>query len=168
MTNSAAQLPVTIEVTLQDARASSDDEVPPSSSFARWASLAAPAIKEPAQLTIRIVDVDESQQLNHDYRGKDKPTNVLSFSYGEDMLPEGIDTQPLLGDLVMCADIVRQEAKDSHRSLNDHWAHLTVHGVLHLRGYDHETRQQADEMEALEIRLLDSLNIKNPYEVLDV
>jgi probable rRNA maturation factor len=68
----------------------------------------------------------------------------------------------------MCAEIVRQEASDSYCPLNDHWAHLTIHGVLHLLGYDHETRQQADEMEALEIRLLDSLNIRNPYEALNV
>lgn len=148
---------------MQDARESADDEVPPSSSFTRWANLAAGDIRESSSLTIRVVDEQESRQLNHRYRGKDKPTNVLSFSYGEDSLPDTMDTGHLLGDLVICASIVRHEADDSQRPLNDHWAHLTIHGVLHLLGYDHDTPQQADEMEALEIRLLHTLNIQNPY-----
>jgi len=156
-----------IEVAVQDVRETVDDEVPPSSSFTRWANMAAGAPEEPMELTIRVVDPDESQQLNSQYRGKDRPTNVLSFAYGDELLPEEADTARLLGDLVICAELVQQEAEVKQCLVFDHWAHLTIHGVLHLMGYDHETRQQASDMEALEIGLLASLNIKNPYEAVN-
>jgi len=153
-----------IEVTVQDGRETSDDdEVPPSSAFTSWAKLATGKLSGESQLTIRVVDPVESQQLNLQYRGKDKPTNVLSFGYGDDEMLSEVATSRLLGDLVICADIVREEASDKHCSVNDHWAHLTIHGVLHLLGYDHETEHQAKEMEALEISLLASININNPY-----
>ena len=154
---------MTVEVTVQDARESADDEVPPSSSFTRWANLAAADITGPSSLTIRVVDEEESRQLNRRYRGKDKPTNVLSFSYGDDQLPDTIDAGHLLGDLVICASVVSREAEESRQLLDDHWAHLTIHGVLHLLGYDHDTPQHADEMESIEIQLLHTLNIQNPY-----
>ena len=153
-----------VEVTVQNASSSGDDEVPPSSDFSRWANLAAIDLDQPSQLTVRVVDPRESQQLNLQYRGKDKPTNVLSFAYDDDGLLSEVGTRPLLGDLVICAEIVRQEAADKHCLPNDHWAHLTIHGVLHLLGNDHETEQQAAVMEAVETRLLASLNIDNPYD----
>ena len=154
-----------IEVTVQDGRETADnDEVPPSSAFTRWANLAAAKLSGESQLTIRVVDPIESQRLNLQYRGKDKPTNVLSFAYDDDEMLSEVMSDHLLGDLVICADIVRQEAADKQCPVNNHWAHLTVHGVLHLLGYNHETQQQAKEMEALEISLLASININNPYE----
>jgi len=158
---------MTIEVTVQDARGTADDEVPPSSSFTRWANIAAGEPDEPAQLTIRVVDPEESQGLNAQYRGKDRPTNVLSFAYGDDLLPVEAEARRLLGDLVICAELVQKEAVDKQCPVSDHWAHLTIHGVLHLLGYDHETQQQANDMEALEVGLLASLNIQNPYEAIN-
>ena len=152
---------------MQDAREAPDDEVPASSSFAQWVNLADNQPDRAAQLTIRLVDPDESQQLNVRYRGKDRPTNVLSFTYDDELMQTELVSRPILGDLVICADLVRQEASDRHCPVNDRWAHLTIHGVLHLLGYDHETPQQAHDMESLEVNLLASLNIPNPYEDTD-
>lgn len=112
-----------------------------------------------AQLGIRIVDEVESQMLNRDYRGKDKPTNVLSFPME---LPEELDL-PILGDLVICAPVVAREAEQQDKSIQAHWAHMVIHGVLHLQGYDHIADDEAEEMEALEIRLLQQLGFANPY-----
>jgi len=112
-----------------------------------------------AQLGIRIVDEAESQMLNRDYRGKDRPTNVLSFPME---LPEELEL-PLLGDLVICAPVVAREAEEQAKSLQAHWAHMVIHGVLHLQGYDHIVADEAQEMEALEIRLLQQLGFSNPY-----
>ena len=112
-----------------------------------------------AQLSIRIVDETESQVLNRDYRGKDTPTNVLSFPMD---LPEELDL-PMLGDLVICAPVVAREAEQQDKSLQAHWAHMVIHGVLHLQGYDHIVDDEAEKMEALEIRLLQQLGFANPY-----
>ncbi|MDP9140932.1 MAG: rRNA maturation RNase YbeY [Pseudomonadota bacterium] len=106
------------------------------------------------ELTIRIVDVAESQTFNRDYRGKDKPTNVLSFQ------GEG----EILGDLVICAPVVASEAKAEGKLLRAHWAHMVVHGCLHLRGYDHEHDDEARRMEAREVRILGELGFDNPYQ----
>ncbi|MBB5322096.1 rRNA maturation RNase YbeY [Marinobacter oulmenensis] len=113
-----------------------------------------------SEVTVRIVDSDESRELNHQYRGKDKPTNVLSFPFEA---PEGI-TVALAGDLVICAPVVEQEARDQHKDPEAHWAHMVVHGMLHLQGYDHIEDKDAEVMEALEIRLLAQLGFDNPYE----
>jgi probable rRNA maturation factor len=113
-----------------------------------------------AELSIRIVDHAESQTLNRDYRQKDKPTNVLSFPAD---LPDFVEP-PLLGDLVVCAPIVATEAAEQGKVLNAHWAHMVIHGTLHLMGYDHIDDSEAEEMEALEIKLLNSLNFPSPYE----
>lgn len=117
------------------------------------------------ELCIRIVDDSESQQLNNDYRGKDKPTNVLSFPFEA---PPGIDLHLLddlpLGDLVICAPVVAREADEQHKPLQHHWAHMVVHGTLHLLGYDHITEQQALQMEPLETQILAQLEIADPYE----
>lgn len=111
-------------------------------------------------LTIRIVDSHESQSLNAQYRDKDKPTNVLSFPAE---LPEHIDI-PLLGDMVVCASVVASEAGQQHKTLQAHWAHMVVHGTLHLLGYDHIEEDEAEEMEALETRILTAMQFPPPYE----
>ncbi|WP_298772018.1 rRNA maturation RNase YbeY [uncultured Shewanella sp.] len=115
-----------------------------------------------AELTIRIVDNEESQQLNHDYRGKDKPTNVLSFPF--EAPPEIV--LPLLGDLIICAPVVTQEAKVQDKTLQAHWAHMVVHGTLHLLGYDHIDDADAEEMESIETQIITQLGFANPYQEL--
>ena len=129
----------------------------------QWVSSAVKAgsevVREEAELTVRIVDGDESQQLNNDYRGKDKPTNVLSFPFQN---PPGI-TLPLLGDLVICKQVVEQEAIEQNKQLKAHWAHMLIHGTLHLLGYDHIIEEEAIEMEALETKLLVELGFPAPY-----
>lgn len=117
------------------------------------------------EMTIRIVDAAESQELNHDYRGKDYPTNVLSFEFEN---PPGLadlgEELPYLGDLIICASVVEQEAAEQKKSLEAHWAHMIVHGTLHLQGYDHIEDGEAEEMEALEIEIMQGLGYANPYE----
>lgn len=141
--------------------ASDSDSVPAEQDFERWVEAALKAINLSAdsELSIRIVSSQESQALNSQYRNKDKPTNVLSFPCE---LPEGIDI-PLLGDLAICASLVQEEALEQHKSDTAHWAHLVVHGTLHLCGYDHIDDTEAEEMEALEILILKTLGFKNPY-----
>lgn len=114
---------------------------------------------ESYEITIRIVDAAESQQLNTDYRGKAKPTNVLSFPFEA---PEHIN-MPFLGDLVICAMVLEQEAISQNKLTEHHWAHLCVHGLLHLLGYDHIQEEDALEMEGLETQILAKLNIDDPY-----
>jgi probable rRNA maturation factor len=111
------------------------------------------------ELCVRLVDKPEIQNLNHQYRHKDKPTNVLSFPVD---LPEDIDV-PLLGDIVVCAPVVFEEAQTQHKSYDHHFAHVIVHGCLHLLGYDHITDEQASLMEPLEIAILATIDIPNPY-----
>jgi len=115
-----------------------------------------------ADVAVRIVDVAEIQSLNHLYREKDSPTNVLSFPAGEiDGLPR--DAARQLGDIVVCAPVISEEAALQGKSLADHWAHMLVHGVLHLLGYDHENDADANEMERLEIAILKDRGIADPY-----
>ena len=111
------------------------------------------------EMTIRIVDEEESQTLNREYRGKDYPTNVLSFPFE---VPEGIEL-PLLGDLVICRQVMEGEAKEQKISLASHWAHLAVHGTLHLLGYDHIEEAEAEEMEGLETKIMQKLGFEDPY-----
>lgn len=113
----------------------------------------------PIELCIRLVDKKESQALNAEYRNKDYPTNVLSFPMD---MPEDIP-EVYLGDLVICADVVAEESDQQSKPLSHHWAHLTVHGTLHLLGFDHIETDQADAMEALETRILASFGIADPY-----
>ncbi len=115
--------------------------------------------KEDQELTIRIVDEQESQSLNKQYRGKDKPTNILSFPFES---PAQIELN-LLGDLVICAPIVSREAKEQEKSEISHWVHMVVHGTLHLQGFDHIEDDEAEAMEALEIKILNTLGFQNPY-----
>lgn len=134
-------------------------QLPAAEDFEAWVKTAL----EPggnAELTVRVVGRDESRELNKTFRGKDSETNVLSFPAE---LPEGIDL-PLLGDIVICAPLVSDEAEEQGKAVQDHWAHLTIHGVLHLLGYDHLDDKEAEEMESLEVSLLDSLGIADPYQ----
>lgn len=135
--------------------------LPAAVSFRRWvaAALAGAGHHQPAELSIRIVDGDEGRALNKQYRDKDYATNVLSFAAE---LPAGIDL-PLLGDLAICAPVVRREAARQGKRPHDHWAHMTVHGVLHLLGFDHIIDAEAERMEALERRILAGLDISDPY-----
>jgi probable rRNA maturation factor len=112
-----------------------------------------------AEVSVYIVDEAEGQALNLQYRGKDKPTNVLSFPAD---IPEEVGV-PLLGDLVICAPVVEREAQEQDKSLEAHWAHMLIHGSLHLLGYDHIEDDEAEVMEALETRLLAQLNYPAPY-----
>ncbi len=135
--------------------------VPSTTSFRRWvtAALGGARHRKPAELSVRIVGMREGRGLNRRYRGKDHATNVLSFAAD---LPHGV-TSPLLGDLVMCAPVVAREAREQGKAPRDHYAHLTVHGVLHLLGYDHQDAREAKRMEMLETRILASLGIADPY-----
>lgn len=146
-----------IELDLQIASVFSP--LPSEADFLRWAQAALTSLKPDAELTIRIADEAESQQLNHEYRGKDKPTNVLSFPFDS---PAGIDL-PLIGDLVICPQVVAKEAEEQEKSLQDHFAHMVVHGCLHLLGFDHIEPSDAEEMETLEKKLLAELGIDDPY-----
>jgi len=145
-----------IELDLQ--RAGRFADVPSDEQFEAWVTAALQS-RSDAELTIRLVGREESRDLNRTYRGKDRETNVLSFPAE---LPEGIDL-PLLGDIVICAPLVEQEALEQAKPVEDHWAHLTLHGVLHLLGYDHVEESDAEVMEALETSLLAVLGIDDPY-----
>jgi probable rRNA maturation factor len=135
--------------------------VPSVTSFQRWVAAALQGARHhaPAELSIRIVDAREGRSLNRRYRGKDYATNVLSFLVE---LPRGV-TSPLLGDLVICASVVVREAREQHKLPRNHYAHLTVHGVLHLLGYDHMNDAEATQMETLETRILATLDMVDPY-----
>ena len=109
-----------------------------------------------AEITVRIVDEDEGRQLNRDYRHKDYATNVLTFDYAQEPM--------VLADLVLCAPVVEREAREQNKSLEEHYAHLLVHGALHAQGWDHETSEQdAQEMEAYETAILQGLGFADPY-----
>ena len=139
--------------------------VPAAVSFRKWVAAALESRIREADLAIRIVGTKEGRALNHHYRGKDYATNVLSFPAE---LPEGLPKgvkMPLLGDLVICAPVVAREAKEQKKALAAHYAHLTVHGVLHLLGWDHENEADAICMEQLEREILAGLGIEDPYVI---
>lgn len=133
--------------------------------FRKWvlAALSGAGRRFDSEVAIQIVDAPEGQAMNLQYRGKDYATNVLSFPADvPEGLPEDFDF-PQLGDLIICAPVVAREAAEQGKALNDHYAHLTVHGVLHLLGFDHIQDEEAEEMEALERVILASLDIADPY-----
>lgn len=133
--------------------------LPAAASFRKWAAAAARGRIRKADLAIRLVDEKEGRSLNRHYRGKDYATNVLSFPAD---LPEGVGL-PLLGDLVICAPVVAREAAEQGKPLAAHYAHLTVHGVLHLLGLDHEDEREAEAMERIEREVMAALGFPDPY-----
>ncbi len=129
-----------------------------------WIDAALDGYDQDTEIVVRIVDEQESAQLNEQYRHKSGPTNILSFPID---LPEGVELD-LLGDLVICAPVLEKEALEQNKVLTHHWAHIIVHGVLHLLGYDHIDDAEAELMENKEIAILNTLHINNPYtEVID-
>ena len=135
---------------------------PKKSLLRKWAKQALNKKIESAEVTIRIVDREEMTTLNSTYRQKQGPTNVLSFPF---TLPEEIEIDiPILGDIVVCAEVVNHEAQEQQKSQESHWAHMIIHGVFHLLGYDHETDNDAAVMESLEIETMQALGFANPYE----
>ncbi|MWN31349.1 MULTISPECIES: rRNA maturation RNase YbeY [unclassified Gilliamella] len=140
-----------------------NQNLPTEAQILQWLGVILPQFVDNAELTIRIVDEQESQQLNNTYRHKDKPTNVLSFPFES---PIEIDV-PLLGDLVICQQVVEAEATEQHKSLTSHWAHMIVHGCLHLLGYDHILDDEAEEMENIEIDIMQQLGFEDPYQPID-
>ncbi|MEE9451729.1 MAG: rRNA maturation RNase YbeY [Gammaproteobacteria bacterium] len=142
--------------------ASKHSAIPNHKQFQQWANEALSHHDDDCEVCIRIVNKAESQKLNARYRHIDKATNILSFPYE---FPEVVQLEkPLLGDLVICAPIIAQEAQVQQKPIEAHWAHMTLHGILHLLGFDHQNEAQANIMEHQEIRLLQKLNFANPYE----
>lgn len=140
--------------------ATNGQDVPSRKDFERWSKAVLVGRRSAAQMTIRIVGCRESECLNSAYRGKAWPTNVLSFPVE---LPAEVDI-PLLGDVVICSPVVAREAREQGKNLNAHWAHMVVHGILHLLGYDHQTEEDALAMENLETQILANLGYPDPYQ----
>ena len=157
-TSSALPLPLPDSSDIELQIACSCGNLPDAGQLATWVA-AARLESDNSTVVIRIVDRDESRRLNRDYRGKDKPTNVLSFPFEA---PPGV-VEEHLGDLVICAPVVEAEAEEQNKSLTAHWAHMVVHGVLHLQGLDHQNNKQAEEMESLERKILADLGYPDPY-----
>jgi probable rRNA maturation factor len=145
---------VSPEFSLSVQFASEADDLPSRAQIRRWV---AAALEHNAEITVRIVDAEEAQALNQDYRRKGYVPNVLTFEYGE------ISPGVLGGDVVICAPVVEREAREQNKPLKHHYAHMTVHGVLHLQGYDHLKRRDADIMETREAAILKRFHILNPY-----
>jgi len=144
-------------------RATESVSTPDDQQFETWVKAALAGKRSQAEVVIRLVDPEEARQLNHQFRQKDYATNVLSFPAE---LPQGIPADvagSMLGDLLICAPVVAEEAKSQGKQEVDHWAHLSIHGVLHLLGYDHEIESDAAVMEALEVEILRELGISDPY-----
>ncbi len=153
-----------MNVRVDVARATEDDSIPDTGFIRDWVKLAVESANkvQNAEVSVRIVDAEEMQALNRDYRHRNSPTNVLSFPAGPVAgLPDSAPGP--LGDVVVCADVVRSEAAAQGKDEASHWAHLLVHGTLHLLGFDHETQSGAAEMEALEARILAERGIPDPY-----
>ncbi|MDH5925128.1 rRNA maturation RNase YbeY [Vibrio lentus] len=149
---------MSIELDLQIA-VENEQGLPTKQDIQLWLDKTIPQFQENAELTVRIVDTEESHQLNHDYRGKDKPTNVLSFPFEA---PPGMELD-LLGDLIICRQVVEKEAEEQNKPLLAHWAHMVVHGSLHLLGYDHIEDDEAEEMESLETEIMQTMGFEDPY-----
>jgi probable rRNA maturation factor len=143
-----------------DLQLASDAPHPTEVQFRQWCKLALRQRTADSEMTIRLVDETEGRELNHTYRHKDYATNVLSFPAD---VPDDMLDIPLLGDLVICIAVVEREAAEQGKSLEAHWAHLVIHGCLHLLGYDHIDDDEAEEMEALERELLAELGHPDPY-----
>ena len=133
--------------------------LPTAEQIEQWATAAVQPKSDEVEMTVRIVDEAESHALNLNYRGKDRPTNVLSFPFE---CPDEVEL-PLLGDLVICRQVVEREAQEQDKPLMAHWAHMVVHGSLHLLGYDHIEDNEAEEMESLEAPIMTGLGFADPY-----
>ena len=133
--------------------------LPTEDQIVQWATAAVQPEGDEVEMTVRIVDEAESHELNLTYRGKDRPTNVLSFPFE---CPDEVEL-PLLGDLVICRQVVEREAAEQEKPLMSHWAHMVVHGSLHLLGYDHIEDNEAEEMESLETQIMQGLGFDDPY-----
>ena len=152
-----------MSVVLNLQNASNSKCLPSKNSIQIWIEAALsdgkPMSERKPEITVRLVDAEEGEQLNQQWRQKPGPTNVLSFPYAEDEY-----AGDLLGDLVICAPVVESEAKEQGKSLESHWAHMLIHGTLHLLGYDHQQDDEAENMEGLETGILQKLGYANPYE----
>lgn len=135
------------------------EDLPTEEQIVQWATAAVQPEGDEVEMTVRIVDEAESHELNLTYRGKDRPTNVLSFPFE---CPDQVEL-PLLGDLVICRQVVEREAAEQEKPLMAHWAHMVVHGSLHLLGYDHIEDDEAEEMESLETQIMQGLGFDDPY-----
>jgi len=133
--------------------------LPTAEQIEQWATAAVQPQSDEVEMTVRIVDEAESHELNLNYRGKDRPTNVLSFPFE---CPDEVEL-PLLGDLVICRQVVEREAQEQDKPVVAHWAHMVVHGCLHLLGYDHIEDDEAEEMESLETQIMTGLGFADPY-----
>ena len=133
--------------------------LPTAEQIEQWATAAVQPQSDEVEMTVRIVDEAESHALNLNYRGKDRPTNVLSFPFE---CPDEVEL-PLLGDLVICRQVVEREAQEQDKPLMAHWAHMVVHGSLHLLSYDHIEDDEAEEMESLETQIMTGLGFVDPY-----
>ncbi|CAA0123953.1 Endoribonuclease YbeY [BD1-7 clade bacterium] len=154
---------LTLDIQRLDETLGEHDSVPDDSQFQHWtlkALTSAKYVQPDAEVSLTLVDTAEITRLNREYRHKNDPTNVLSFPAD---LPEGVDV-PLLGDIIICPAVVMHEAGEQHKSIEAHWAHMTVHGILHLLGFDHIIEHDAHVMEALEIAIMKDLGYDNPYE----
>lgn len=145
------------------------DAIPSQDDISQWAQAALDGLIEEADVSVVLVGPEESQQLNHEFRGKDKPTNVLSFPFEipEELAELDVDIGHTIGDLIICVPVVEQEAIEQNKPLMHHWAHMVVHGCLHLMGYDHIKDDEAEVMENLERQILAKLGIDDPYLITD-
>jgi len=145
---------------ITDVQIACEGDMPSNEQFQQWAEAAMQHVEEDCELSIRLVDNEESTELNSTYRGKEGPTNVLSFPFDAPVPME----PRLLGDLIICVPIVEKEAAEQGKKVDHHWAHIVVHGCLHLLGYDHIEDDEAEIMEELEKKVLQTLDIDNPYQ----
>ena len=151
-------MPVNIEMSVSENLDAGEGDIPDAALIQQWAEKAC-LCDDQVVTSVQIVSKDEMRELNNTWRGNSRPTNVLSFPMQS---PDEVDLK-ILGDLALCADVINTEAIQQHKPALAHWAHMVVHGMLHLQGYDHIDEHQAEEMEALEIRILDQLGFDNPY-----
>ena len=151
-------MPVDVEMSISESLESEEEDIPDEAQLQQWVERA--CLSDDQLVTgVRIVSNDEMRELNNTWRGRNEPTNVLSFPMQS---PDDVDLK-ILGDLALCAPVINAEARQQHKPAHAHWAHMVVHGMLHLQGYDHVDDQQAGEMETLEIRILEQLGFDNPY-----
>jgi len=171
MNSEAVELNLEVQYALEQVTTTT---LPSEEQFQTWIKAALvdnSSLDRPVSLTVRVVSSDEIQQLNHQFRGKDRPTNVLSFPFEypaelpAELMSELMSEEQILGDLAICADVLESEAQQQEKTLNDHWAHMVVHGCLHLLGYDHIKDEDAEVMEALEVTILSKLKISDPYHI---